>query len=377
MENGKAYFYLILLMILYSNCVEEFEPSRQGYENLLVVDAFLSGGSEPFEVRLSRSVPIDTNVFLPEQWANIRLESGSGESFDLIETKPGVYHSNTQIQGMIGETYRLHINTADGNQYASDPVVMRETPPIDEVSFDYEERPWAGVEGAQVFVDTHDPENKTHYYKWEWDETWIFYTPFDSNIIYNNGVIVPREENINTCWKNGKSSSIDIFSTNSLVEDEVYKFPLVFVTNETDRLRWKYSINVKQYSLSEASYNYWKELQKSTENLGTLFDPQPSALVGNIHNITDETERVIGYFDASSIEQQRIYITRSDLPGINIPNPYVMCTDSIVEYDQIPEMMLFGYMLINYEFMIGYHMSYPSCIDCTLAGTNKKPDFWQ
>jgi hypothetical protein len=255
-------------------------------------------------------------------------------------------------------------------------VAMRETPPIAEVGFDFEKRPWAGVEGAQIYVNTGDPENKTHYYRWEWDETWIFYTPYYSDIYWDNGAILPRTEDINTCWKYGNSSSIDIFSTKSLIEDEVYKFPLVFVTNETDRLRWKYSINVKQYSLSEGSYNYWKELDKSTENLGTLFDPQPSTLYGNIHNTADDKEVVIGYFDASSIQQQRIYINRSDLPGINVPNPYVMCTDSIVQSNMIPEMMLFGYMLIQYEFMIGYHMSYPSCIDCTLAGTNVKPDFW-
>ncbi len=377
MENRKVFFYIILLMILYSNCVEEFEPSRQGYENLLVVDALFSGGTEPFEVRLSRSVPIDTNSFLPEQFANIRLESGSGELYDLYEKKPGVYNSYDLIPGQVGETYRLLISTANGRQYASEPVVMRETPPIDEVGFDYEKRPWAGVDGAQVYVNTHDPENKTHYYRWEWDETWIFFTPYYSTIYWDNGAILDRTEDINTCWKNGKSSSIDIFSTKSLNDDRVQKFPLVFVTNETDRLRWKYSINVKQYSLSEASYNYWKELQKSTENLGTLFDPQPSAVVGNIHNTTDDKELVIGYFDASSVEQQRIYINRNDLPGIDVPNPYIMCTDSIVQANMIPQMMLFGYMLINYEFMIGYHMSYPSCIDCTLAGTNKKPDFWQ
>ncbi|MDZ7607897.1 MAG: DUF4249 domain-containing protein [Cyclobacteriaceae bacterium] len=360
MENRKVYFYIILLMILYSNCVEEFEPSRQGYENLLVVDAFLSGGSEPFEVLLSRSVPIDTNTFLPERNANIRLESGSGESHDLFEIKPGVYNSYDLIQGQVGETYRLHINTWDGKQYASDPVVMRETPPMDEVGFDYEKRPWAGVDGVQIYVNTHDPENKTHYYRWEWDETWIFYTPFDSNIIYENGAIVPRTENINTCWKNGKSSSIDIFSTKSLNEDKVAKFPLLFVSNETDRIRWRYSINVRQYSLSEASYNYWKELQKNTENLGTLFDPQPSAVVGNIHNTADDKEVVIGYFDASSVEEQRIFITRSDMPDSGFPNYYNMCTDSVVQRNMIPQMMLYGYMLINEEFMIGFHMSYSS-----------------
>jgi len=255
-------------------------------------------------------------------------------------------------------------------------VVMRETPPIDKVGFDYEKRPWAGVDGVQIYVNTHDTENKTHYYRWEWDETWIFYVPYNSDIYWDNGVIRDRTEDIYTCWKYGSSSSIDIFSTKSLNEDRVEKFPLYFVSNETDRIRTKYSINVKQYSLSESSYNYWKELQKGTENLGTLFDPQPSTLVGNIHNTTDDKEVVIGYFDAATVQEQRIFINRSDLPDSGFPNYYAMCTDSIVQYGAIPQMMLYGYMLINYEFMIGYHMSYPSCIDCTLAGTNIKPDFW-
>ena len=167
MQSGKVFFYIILLTVLYSNCIEEFEPSREGYENLLVVDAFLSGGSEPFEVRLSRSVPIDTNSFFPERLANIRLESGSGESFDLYEITPGVYNSYDPIPAQAGETYRLYINTWDGKQYASDPVVMRETPPIDKVGFDYEKRPWAGVDGVQIYVNTHDTENKTHYYRWD------------------------------------------------------------------------------------------------------------------------------------------------------------------------------------------------------------------
>lgn len=377
METRKLLFYIILLLVIYSNCVQEFEPSRQGYDNLLVVDGILKGGAESFEVRLSRTVPIDTNAFVPEQYANIRLTSGSGESYDLYESKPGIYMSYGQIPAQVGETYHLIIYTRDGNQYESDPVLMRDTPPIDEVGFDYEKRPWAGVNGAQIFVNTHDPENKTHYYRWEWDETWIFYTPYSSNIYWDNGVIMDRTENINTCWKHGKSTSIDIFSTKSLNEDRVNKYPLLFVSNETDRIRWKYSINVRQYSLSEESYNYWKELQKSTENLGTLFDPQPSTVYGNIHNVADEKEVVLGFFDASQVREQRIFINRSDLPGSDFPNYYSMCTDSIVQQNMIPQMILYGYMLINYEFMIGYHMSFPSCIDCTLKGTNKRPDFWQ
>ena len=71
-----AYFTnIFIIALLFSGCIKEFEPSRLGYENLLVVEAFLSDGDESFEVRLSRSIPIDTTGFTPESGANVSLVS--------------------------------------------------------------------------------------------------------------------------------------------------------------------------------------------------------------------------------------------------------------------------------------------------------------
>ena len=371
-------FYLVLL---FSNCVQEFNPPSQGYENVLVIEAFLTDGEEAFEVKLSRSIPIDTSGFIPERGAAVSLSDDSGEKFILVESSdPGVYFSQGKINPQIGKSYQIHVQTKNGNQYESASVRMRNTPEIDSISFKYEERPTAGLKGVQIFINTHDPANETWYYRWEWDESWMFRTPYDSYLIWEEGEIKIRDERVHTCWKFGRSTSIEIATTKNLNTDRVNEYPLNYVATNTDRLQIKYSINVKQYSLSEESYNYWLELQKATESLGSLFDPQPSIIYGNIYNINDASELVLGYFDASSVREQRIYVTGKDIPPTRFPNNYSHCIDSIVSPRMVAEMVEGLWWLVeeteNEAGFPAFLMSSLPCIDCTIYGTNIKPDYW-
>ncbi|MCK5279600.1 MAG: DUF4249 domain-containing protein [Cyclobacteriaceae bacterium] len=382
MKFSKHILNLFYLVLLFSNCVKEFDPPSQGYENLLVVEAFLSDGDEAFQMKLSRSIPIDTSAFIPEPGASVSLSEDSGEKYILVESNdPGIYFYPGNLNAQIGKSYQIHIQTRNGNQYESSHVTMRETPEIDSVTFRFEERPSAGLKGVQIFVTTHDPGNDTWYYRWEWDETWIFYTPYLSEHIYEDDQIFIRTDNINTCWKKAKSTSIEFSTSKNLSEDIIHDYPLRYVSTETDRLKSKYSINVRQYALSEESYNYWKELQKVTENLGTLFDPQPSIVMGNIYNVNDDKEIVLGYFDASTVKEQRLFIRRSDIPRTGIPNYYSFCTDSLVRFNRIQEMLDNGYFLaseiLNDFGGLEYQFSTRFCIDCTLVGTNVRPDFWE
>jgi hypothetical protein len=272
------------------------------------------------------------------------------------------------------------VQTRDGKQYESAFVTMRKTPQLDSVTYKYEERPSAGMNGMQIYVNTHDPSNNTNYYRWDWEETWVFYTPFNSVIYWDEGQILPRNERINICWKSGKSTAINIASSNNLNVDRISDHPLLYVSTASDRLQTRYSVLVKQYGLSEESYNYWKELKNVTENLGTLFDPQPSIVKGNVYNINNDEELVLGYFDATTVSEERIFIKRNELPLANIPNYYAQCIDSLVSYNQIPEMIRNQWLLVEETINdfggTEYVMSTEYCIDCTLYGTNEEPDFW-
>jgi len=340
---------LLMLPVLFSHCVSDFNPPSQGYENLLVVDALLTDDKESMKVTLSRSFPIDTNQFIPENGAAVQIVTGSGAEFQFQEIgSNGNYISMGPINASVGESYKLLIQTSGGDSYVSEMVEMRKTPDIDSITYKYEERPTASLKGVQIYCNTHDPNNNTWYYRWEWEESWDFTVPYDSYLIWEENEVKEREERIYRCWKFGESTSIDIASSKNLTEDRIHNFPLLYVDTETDRLGHRYSLLVKQYALSEASYNYWQELQQVTENLGTLFDAQPSIVYGNIYNVNDPNEIVLGYFDAVTVSEQRIFINRSELPGIHTPNRFYFCTDSIVNEGLIPAMMEENWVLVGY-----------------------------
>jgi hypothetical protein len=75
MKIFRHIYIFLSITVIFSGCISEFDPPSQDYENLLVVEAFLTNDGEPFEVILSRSTPIDTIAFIPESGANISLET--------------------------------------------------------------------------------------------------------------------------------------------------------------------------------------------------------------------------------------------------------------------------------------------------------------
>jgi hypothetical protein len=93
----------------------------------------------------------------------------------------------------------------------------------------------------------------------------------------------------------------------------VFEKKLVSYPYEASQFRWVYTINVTQYALTKEAYEYWDNLKKNTEKIGSIFDPQPFADFGNIHCISDPDEPVIGFISACSTSQKRLYIFYSQV----------------------------------------------------------------
>ena len=59
----------------------------------------------------------------------------------MKEISNGVYESDPgEYQGQIGRSYRLLVTIPDGNQFESGWEVMNESPPIDEIKNNFEQR---------------------------------------------------------------------------------------------------------------------------------------------------------------------------------------------------------------------------------------------
>lgn len=382
----KLYIVIVLLVLLC--CKKAYKPDITATNyNFLVVEGLINTGADSTFIRLSRTVLLDSKTTLkPESGATITVESDANQVYNLIEKPLGTY-SSAPLNLDNTRKYRVRIK-AKGATYLSDFVEAKVSPQIDSLNYKVAET------GLQIYSNSHDATNRTRYYRWEYNETWQFNAKYFSGFKADGRAIVSRDmntENIYNCWGNSISSSIVLGSSSKLVNDVIYLNPITLVPSDSEKIGIKYSILVKQYALTKEAFEFWELLKKNTENLGSIFDAQPSQLTGNIHNISNAAEPVIGYISAGTVSQRRIYVTKDKLPNWRTTYPF-SCSEPDTVYRVNPqtgardEDLLFQTKILipvaevmdeTGSAVIGHTGAGSSCVDCTIRGTNKKPAFWQ
>lgn len=383
-------YCLLIILAWVSGCVEPFTPEVSNYENLLVIEAFISDDVKSQEVILSRSYPITTSRVHFETGASVLLEDAAGNRIFFAEKERGHYSPEVVFVPEVGKSYVLTITTGNGNLYNSDPVIMKKTPPVTKVYFEREtitsDKTGGLDEGIQVFLDTKIESNEPGYFRYEWEETWEFSTPFESFLDYDfeRNFAFERKENISRCWQGSFSTKLNLATTENITTGTIERQPIRFLSFRESMLRVKYSILVKQFSLSEEGYRFWQNLKESNESTGSLYDAQPYQVTGNIKNVNNTAEPVLGYFDMAMVSTKRIFISRhDDLPlDLKIPTLYPQCrigADTVVSYGELERFLNIGYLISTYSSPpgSGFVMVVRSCIDCRIKGSNIKPVFWE
>jgi hypothetical protein len=371
----KNYILISILILITGSCITQFLPETDEDPNLLVVEGLLTDQPEVCTVKLSKSMPLGKMaVVKPLKGCIVSIRDDAGNNYFLRESSTaGAYVTDkNEFRGVVGRKYTLHINTNDPTlkqySYESKPMELRAVPPIDSLFYEKviikEKDEMSGPqEGCQVFINTHDETGNCRFYRWDYNETWKFMLPY---YVTNQ-----------TCWITNNADVINIKNTSILSEDRITRYPLKFISNETDRLDVRYSIFVNQYSLNEEEYSYWEKLQNISEKIGGLYDIVPSSIPGNIFCIEDPAEQVLGYFSVSAKASKRIYIDETFRGLVNLykecpadtlyGNPHIDGLNSVVwiiidePYASPP------YKVITYQ---------KGCADCTVRGTTVKPDFW-
>ena len=376
---------LIVLVVLAAGCKEKFvSPVPQVESGYLVVEGVANDGGGQTNIRLSRTTRLDNAAITKETGAVVKLEGSNNLSLPLIETIPGNYTiDNLQLDPSV--KYRLSITTTNNQEYLSDFVSVRPNPPIDSVN-------WVrDGDGVHIFVDTHNPQNNSLYYQWEYEETWEFHSAYATTLKYErfpppnshliSGVIFRDQSDpqIYACWQFNSSSTLLLGSSAKLSRDIIH-LPLTSVPPASWKMSVLYSIFVRQYAWSKEGYEFLEKMKKNTENVGSVFDAQPSELNGNIHCMTDPSQQVIGFFNICTIREQRIWIYNSQLPRWGYSPG---CREEIIENnkDSIAAKAL-GKLPVEPEKwnpfggIETFYAAPDGCVDCTIKGTNVKPTYW-
>ena len=385
----RGAFYLIVFALMC--CTKPYNPkvvSSPG--SYLVVEGVIDSGNDSTIIKLSKTVKLSSKTTVnPVLGATVKVESDQNNSYPLLDVNGNGYYKSPALGLQPTQRYRLRISTSDGNQYLSDFIAVKPTPPIDSVGYVIQNN------NVQLYVNTHDPANKTLYYRWVYNETWMFNAEYKSTFVLDTAidsiVMRPPEKDIYSCFGNDTSLNILVNSTTKLASDVVYQSPLTLIPITSEKFETKYSILVKQYALTEAAYTFYQNLKKNTEQLGGIFDAEPSEVSGNIHNVNNPGEPVIGYLSVTNAQSKRIFLDNSILPkGTRVLYPYD-CEENKALYREINGINGVLITLIRPPLtaqptlgiyapngvIIGYRYSTPICTDCTLRGVKKAPAFWQ
>jgi hypothetical protein len=382
-QSSAIFFILIFVMLVGLTCKKPYNPpaTRVNYQFLVIDGVLVNSSDSPTVIRLSRTVRLTdtTTASSPETGAIVSIEGSSGENISLVETPGGIYQATPLLLNTTSK-YRLKITTSSGEDYASDFVEAKQTPPIDSLT-------WQQQNDVMIYLDTHDPSNNTRYYRWDFTETYQYEAPLNADLSQSNGHLYYVDNTPNQtydCWRSVNSSEILLGSSIALSQDVIGKAPITTVFQNSQKISIKYSILVKQYALTPDAYQYFSILKKNTENLGSIFDAQPTQLTGNIHSVKNPGEVVIGFFTASSVTQKRLFITKYDVRDWLFIDTNLDCDVKSIGHYPAPDPRFFVYDYPDTSYYPYYFcgstclmIARRECVDCRVrGGTNQKPSYW-
>lgn len=388
---------VICAVLLAWGCKKAFTPALSASDNgsYLVIEGTISGAADSTVIRLSRTKKVDTlKTIIAEPNARVSVESDGGNSYPLSATTTTGSYSSAPITLDPTHKYRLRVKTANGQEYLSDFVPVKNAPAIDSVGFA------AQSDGVHLYVSTHDNANATKYYRWEYNEDWQFHSMYNS-AYYSNGIDSLKarllSQQVYNCFGKDVSDNVLIATTEKLTKDIIYQSPLTVLPANSEKIETKYSILVKQYALTSDAYSFWENLQKNTEKLGSIFDVLPSQAPTNFHCVTNPGEMVIGYLSVGNASYKRIFITAAQLlpsyspqypcfckldTAFDNPDPKIPSqkqTHILVPQSSpyIPVMGLFIPPDNPFGGPNAFTFSTILCVDCTVRGSRTAPSFWK
>lgn len=359
----------------------------------IVIEASITSEVKQHEVRLTKSVALDQDEPESISGALIWITNSEGGRFDFSEQASGTYLSNATFGLVENQQYVLHIETADGEMYRSSEESLPRAARIDEIFGRYVNNPSSQTdefdEGIQFFINASstDASSNVLNVRVEYEEDYVITVPYASPFVYNPDTgIEDRDTLIQTCYKNEVSNELLIGSTSGQSENLLLDFPVRLVKPDERNLRFRYALTVQQFSVTPQAYRYYQDLKENNESGGGFPDRQKGSIIGNIVNVNDPEDVVLGYFEVAHVSQSRAFFTPSMWRDEGFqPDPifrsceYTMVADSVFTEDVQNGLVSFpGFNIHAISTDEVYTVLIPEqCSDCRFYGTLEKPDFWE
>jgi len=377
--------WIIILSLAFAlrACVEPFEPLIEEEMELMVIDGILNDRDSIQTISVSRSSPYNNPEFFPVTGCVVRVVDNLGTGLVFREEEEGLYQAHADPGFILaGLAYKVTVFTPDGVEYESEYDTLTACPPVAQLVYEVETLgttdPDISYHGIRFYLDVAGGSGDTRNYMWMYEETWEYHAYYplqyswDGAMLYDHS---PEMEGVSVCYLSKRLNEYQVGSTALLTGNEIRKQPIYLVSNQSPRLLEKYSLLVLQHSLSVGAYDYLERLRSQSGSPGGLYETHPASSRGNIYNVDNAEEKVLGYFFASQIKEKRIMVDEK----FDFWIPKFTCP-----LDTAWSPSAFGYEPLYYMYSGAFDSQGPpyissslECHNCLLrGGTNVKPEYW-
>ncbi len=319
---------IVLFVVAFCGCTEIYIPNVNPEANMLIVEGLITDGAGPFTIKLSESVPFNfdsTSVSRPVSNAKLTITTGKNISYQLLSAANGNYNFPSGFKATIGDSYKLHIETADGNIYESSSQVLLQPQSFDTIQGYYTSQNYMDinkryntVDGADIRVDLFNQASKngssplcrfktniTVQFTYEDPVTdatiwhWFYFGWHSFTLNGTENITDERSLSPNGIIKNHSVGFVP-FGINSYGYSMPPSAQVIY-----------YYLRCNQYTINADTYNFYKAANTQLIASGKIFDPVTSQLYGNMKCINNPSKIVLGLFEVSSVTQSAFIIIPS------------------------------------------------------------------
>lgn len=270
----------------------------------MVIDGQITNEAPPYTIRLTYTGPFGLTgdqrpATLVASGAQVTVTDDRGRVVRFFDRTGGEYQTtDMNFRGEVGRTYKLTVVLADGKRYETKPEQMPNVPPVDSVSARLVQVNNFNTPYRYAYsVSTRDPAADRNFYRW---------TAFGLTVRKSTGVPCSLGSSaicLDNCYTTESTNEVNVFSDiavngNPIRNRAVFQLPVYAV--------WPQFVEVQQYGITQTNYQFWKLYQQQRARTGSIFDPLPAPVVGNLANTEDATDVARGYFAVTSVSRLRI-----------------------------------------------------------------------
>lgn len=330
MNHFKNICLIVLLIIAFIRCTEVYNPNVSSDTKALIVEGLITDEAGPFTIKLFEAVPISFDSVVDSKTvsgAKLIVTENENKTYVLTETTAGTYSTPSNFITKVGNSYKLHITTKDGNIYESNAEKLLSPQTYD------------SIRGIRATEDYLNGNNELQHAAGADILVNLFKSLSDSVVScrFNSKIVIQYLYTARDLDLNGKEitdwhwvcfgwSTYDLNSTENITEEKnattnslIQNHSIGFMPFATASYGFDtpyatsiiYYLRVSQYTMNDDSYRFYKGANNQLSASGKIFDPITSQLYGNMKCVSNSSKIVLGLFEVSSVKQHGFIVRGS------------------------------------------------------------------